>query len=69
MAHILSVSQSDKENWLRLAAGWLDLAEHAEKRRPQLWASHLGFEQGNESDRGLDLHDVPHARLGFEPMV
>ena len=32
-----SVSQLEKEHWLRLAADWIKLAENAEERRSNLW--------------------------------
>ena len=32
-----SVSQLEKEHWLRLAADWIKLAENAEERRSKFW--------------------------------
>ena len=32
-----SVSQLEKEYWLRLAADWIKLAENAEERRSKFW--------------------------------
>jgi hypothetical protein len=32
-----SVSQLDKESWLRLADDWIKLAEGAEERRAKFW--------------------------------
>jgi hypothetical protein len=32
-----SVSQPDKESWLRLASDWIKLAEAAEERRMKFW--------------------------------
>ena len=32
-----SVSQLDKDYWLRLAADWINLAENAEQRRSKFW--------------------------------
>ena len=34
-----SVSQLEKEYWLRLAADWIKLAENAEERRSQILAA------------------------------
>ena len=32
-----SVSQLEKEHWLRFAADWIKLAENAEERRSKFW--------------------------------
>ena len=32
-----SVSQLEREHWLRLAADWIKLAENAEERRSKFW--------------------------------
>ena len=32
-----SVSELEKEYWLRLAADWIKLAENAEERRSKFW--------------------------------